>query len=87
MNRPLTEVETKLFERLLSDADRTDLIPTLGKRLAQEMEDGGMGGLDFQSALERRFGSQVAAADFAHADGVTVSASLNQNKQELAGCL
>ncbi len=85
--RNLTEEEKVFIMALLCHhpstrnyADRLDSIQVL------EMEDGGMGSLQFLAgggfAIARTFGRQIATGLFVDADGVTVSATVNVDSND-----
>ena len=55
------------------------VVPQLEAALVQDMQDGGMGSIQFhrQTSDERRFGKEIAEGTFRDNDGVLVSVTLN----------
>jgi len=73
--RPLTQSERQLVEFLLHLAEEKN-IHDLNNTLVVEMDDSGMGSLQFGESREGRLGHRVAEAKFADDDGLPVFASL-----------
>jgi hypothetical protein len=73
--RLLTQPERQLIEFLLHQAEQRD-VHDLSNALVHEMDDGGMGSLQFGASREGRLGHRVAEAEFVDDDGLPVFASL-----------
>lgn len=62
---------------LASKREEQLLREELATSLVEEMSDGGMGSLRFVGPAERKFGEQLAKAEFQDEDGVTLSITIN----------
>lgn len=78
--RLLTDRELKIISALIDAADPewAHLKQNLSVSKVTEMDDGGMGSLQFQyeDSLERAFGANISEAEFIDQDGVIVSIAL-----------
>ena len=79
MERKLSPAELSLMQMILSaNKEGEQYLPALSDCLVIEMNDGGMGGLVFQSNnTERKFGKELSSVEFDDQDGVRVFASVN----------
>lgn len=75
VRRPLTQPERQLVEFLLHLAEGAG-VHDLDATLIKEMDDGGMGSLQFGESRQDQLGHMVAEARFADDDGLPVFASL-----------
>lgn len=76
--RHLRPDETALIVAILaSKRGEHSLQQELATALVEEMKDGGMGSLKFVGAAGRKFGEQLAEAEFQDADGVALSITIN----------
>jgi hypothetical protein len=76
--RHLRPDETALLVAMLaSKRDEQALRQELVEALVEEMKDGGMGSLKFSGAAGRRFGQQIAQAEFQDVDGVALNITIN----------
>ena len=77
-DRRLTSREIGLLLNLIDLANAPDLADEVPSLRAREMNDGGMGSLQFiRHGGVPRFGRQAAQLEFIDSDGVVVSAALN----------
>src|SRR5665213_1363736 len=80
--RELRPRERALIARLLESVQNgQDLADTLESSRVREMNDGGMGSLEFVNrSNSRRSATQIAELQFEDADGVPVTAALNVDR-------
>lgn len=80
MSRPLTAKEYFLVTLLLTGTSHADrLLPCLSEQRVTEMDDGGMGSVQFYPSglkAERRFGDDVAEVWLKDEDGMPVLVTL-----------
>jgi len=80
--RHLRPDEIALIVALLSSKrEEQELRKELAHALVEEMKDGGMGSLKFVGADGRKYGAQVAEAEFQDADGVTLNITINVDQR------
>ena len=79
--RHLRSNETALIvSMLMSKREEQSLREELATSLVVEMNDGGMGSLRFVGPPDRKFGEQLAEAEFQDDDGVKVSITINTDQ-------
>ena len=75
--RGLREEERSLIVALLSIADRGQLTTLTPETQARDLQDGGMGSIRLHRPDPRRFGLEIARAEYGDVDGVRVSITLS----------
>ena len=76
--RPLRDDERALVVAMLGNAAGKPLAVDLNQVRVAEMQDGGMGSLEFvEPPTNRQFGDEIAEARFTDSDGVLVSVTIN----------
>jgi hypothetical protein len=82
--RRLTEDELIFIGHLIKRAGQSGLLLRLRECLIREIDDGGMGSLEFVSDApgERRLGRVLAETRFEDRDGILVSAALNLDERD-----
>lgn len=83
--RLLRPVERDLVAAMLAGSQGSQhLAAGLADILVDEMNDGGMGSLLFvaDDRADRRYGSEIAEAEFSDEDGVLVSVTLNLDQYD-----
>ena len=75
--RNLRLEERMLIAALLSVSHREKLKDLTPEIQARDLQDGGMGSIRFDRADPRRFGQEIARAEYEDMDGVLVSITLN----------
>jgi hypothetical protein len=80
-SRALREEERELLYSLLCGApDKAPLENSLSGSRVTDMQDGGMGSIQFVQSEPQRFGKALAEAQYLDSDGVLVSIALNADK-------
>ncbi|HSZ60262.1 MAG TPA: hypothetical protein VK828_00605 [Terriglobales bacterium] len=80
--RPLRQEERDLILPLLSEVyDSIELEKILADSRVTDMQDGGMGSLQFGVREHRSFGKVVAKARYVDSDGVLVSIVINTDRE------
>lgn len=75
--RPLREEARTLLALMLSSSPfHAELVSNLDDRVAEDMQDGGMGSIRFMGGAGR-YGGAIAEAEYTDDDGVLVSIALN----------
>lgn len=81
--RPLRVEEDSLVRTLLKQVQtRENLLQQLDSALVREMDDGGMGSLEFAGDESRSLGRCLVEAEYVDYDGVLVSIVLNADQNE-----
>lgn len=78
--RKLRKEEADLVAAMVRNSPKAnEFLSSLSQRLVEDMNDGGMRSLRFQTAdnRTRRFGKKIAEAEFTDEDGTLVSAAVN----------
>lgn len=81
MMRYLSSNEIEFIEEMLKGIPEGErIISSLSNCIVTEMNDGGMGGLKFESLKkERSLGRDISKAEFSDEDGVTVIVTLSSD--------